>query len=134
MAWVSNGDNFWHFGQEVTSSCRCLSTTVPLKGSSGRRERRFGWDQDVQDAIPEAFFAPAEVSAGHRGPWPEVFRQLAPGRAGADHPEHALHDQAMIDGWPTRLRLLRGQERLQLLPALVGERRDSQQAQGSRWV
>ena len=40
----------------------------------------------------------------------------------------------MIDSWPTRLRLLRWQERLQLLPVLVGKRRDPQQAQRSRWV
>src|SRR5260221_2750207 len=107
------------------------STTVPLKGSRGRRERRFGWYQDVQDTIPEAFFAPTLVAAGHGGPWPEAFRQLAPGRAGAYHPEHAFHDQAMIDGGTARLRLLRWQEWLKLLPVLVGERRDPKQTQGS---
>jgi hypothetical protein len=40
----------------------------------------------------------------------------------------------MIDGWTARLWLLRRQERADLLPVLISERRDSQQAQGSRWV
>jgi hypothetical protein len=40
----------------------------------------------------------------------------------------------MIAGWTTRLWLLRRQERADLLPVLVRERRDPQQAQGSRWV
>ena len=40
----------------------------------------------------------------------------------------------MINRWTTGLRLLRWQERTHLLPVLVGERRDPEQAQGSRWV
>ena len=40
----------------------------------------------------------------------------------------------MIDRWTARLRLLRGQERAQLFPVLVGEGRNPQQAQGSRGV
>jgi hypothetical protein len=40
----------------------------------------------------------------------------------------------MIDGWTARLRLLRWQERLKLLPVLISERRDSKPPQGSRWV
>ena len=40
----------------------------------------------------------------------------------------------MIDGWTARLRLLQRQERAYLLPVLVSERRNPQQAQGSRWV
>ena len=40
----------------------------------------------------------------------------------------------MIDGWTTRLWLLRRQERAYLLPALVRERWDPEQAQGSRGV
>jgi hypothetical protein len=40
----------------------------------------------------------------------------------------------MIHDWATRLRLLRRQEGTQVLPALVGERWDSKQAQGSREI
>jgi hypothetical protein len=40
----------------------------------------------------------------------------------------------MINRWATRWRLLGWQERLKLLPELVGERLDPQQAQGSWWV
>jgi hypothetical protein len=40
----------------------------------------------------------------------------------------------MIDGWTARLWLLRRQEWADLLPVLISERRDCQQAQGSRWI
>jgi hypothetical protein len=40
----------------------------------------------------------------------------------------------MIAGWTTRLWLLWRQERADLLPVLVREGRNPQQAQGSRWV
>jgi hypothetical protein len=40
----------------------------------------------------------------------------------------------MIHDWTARLWLLRWQEGTQLLPALVGERWEPEQAQGSRWV
>jgi len=40
----------------------------------------------------------------------------------------------MIDGWTARLWLLWRQERAYLLPVLVSERRNPQQAQGRRWV
>jgi hypothetical protein len=40
----------------------------------------------------------------------------------------------MIDGWTARLWLLRRQERAELFPMLIGERRHSQEGQGSRRV
>src|SRR5258708_3949436 len=105
-----------------------------LQVSSRRQEGSLRRKQDRQDPRPQALFTPALVAAGDRRPRPETLRQFTPGRASANDPQHAFHHQAMIDGWTTRLWLLRRQERAYLLPVLVSERRDTQQAQGSRWV
>src|SRR5260370_943447 len=105
-----------------------------LKGSSRRQKRSLRRKQDLQDTRPQALFTPALVPAGHRRPRPEALRQFTPGRAGAHYPQHAFHHQAMIDGWTARLWLLWRQERAYLLPVLVSERRNPQQAQGRRWV
>ena len=40
----------------------------------------------------------------------------------------------MIDGWTARLRLLWRQERAELFPVGIGERRESQHLQGSWWI
>ena len=90
--------------------------------------------QDLQDALPDAFFAPALIAAGNRGPGSETLGQFAPGRTGAHDPEQALDYQAVIDRWTPRLRLLRRQERLKLLPVGIGERRQSLHLQGSWWL
>jgi hypothetical protein len=54
-----------------------------------------------------------------------------PGASTRD-PEHAFDDQAVISGGATGLRLLRGQERRQMGPVLIGEYGQSRHRQGSR--
>ena len=103
-----------------------------LKGSSGGQERRLRRKQDLQDACPQTLFEPALIAAGHRRPRSKARGQFPPGGTGPCDPEHGFHDEAMIGGGTARHRLLWGQERTQLLPVLVCERRDPQQAQG-RW-
>jgi hypothetical protein len=88
--------------------------------SSRGPERNLRWEQDLQDTSPDALFAPALLTTGHGRPGPKAFGQFAPGRAGARDPEHAFHHQAVIDRWTPCLRLLRRQERAELLE--VGHR------------
>lgn len=62
-----------------------------------------------------------------------MFRQGPPGGTGANHPEHPLHHQAMIEGWPSPRRLRRWQDQAEVLPLLVGESRNSSQGHRSGW-
>src|SRR5260370_40534755 len=79
------------------------STTVTVIRSSGRSERCFVRKENLQDACPDTLFAPALIAAGHRGPGSETLRQFAPRGACAHDPEHALHNQTMIDRRTARL-------------------------------
>ena len=50
-----------------------------ITGSSRGSERSLGRKQDLQDARPDALFAPALVATGHRGPGSETLGQFTPG-------------------------------------------------------
>lgn len=82
--------------------------------SSRGPERSLGRKQDLQDARPDALFAPALLATGHRRPGPKVLGQFTPGRAGSGDPQHACDDQAMISRRASCLRLLWRQEGGQL--------------------
>src|SRR5258708_4877260 len=111
---------------------RTLSTTVTVRGSSGRSKCCLGRKQDLEDACPDALFTPALIAAGDRRPGAEALRQFAPRGPGAHDPEHALHDLAMIDRGTSRLWLLRGKQGTKLLPPGIGERGQTWQLDGLR--
>src|SRR6266487_3061369 len=133
ISWVQALDSQWLI-QPWQQGFAILVLQSHLQGSSRGQEHRLRRKQDVQDACPQTLFQPALIATGHRRPRSKALRQLAPGGTGPCDPEHTFHDEAMIGGGTARRWLLRGQERTQLLPVLVRERRDPQQPQGSRWV
>jgi hypothetical protein len=74
----------------------------------------------VKHVRPEAGPLPAVEATRHGAPGAIARGQVAPGGAGAQNPSDAVHDAAMVYGWPARLRLLGREQRLQPLPLGVG--------------
>src|ERR671914_1601359 len=65
-----------------------------------------------QQTIPQAILAPAIEPAGYRAPGAVALRQVSPRSSGAQHPENAINDGAMVLSWPTSSRLLGRQQGL----------------------
>jgi len=121
--------------QHLTFPSQMASDPLVLQShiteSSRGPERSLGRKQDLQDARPDALFAPALIATGHRRPGPKVLGQFTPGRAGSGDPQHAFDDQAMISRRASCLRLLWRQEGRQLFPVGIAEGGQSQQRDGS---
>ena len=60
----------------------------------------------VQDLPEDTGLLPAVEMAGHRAPRPIALRHIAPGRAGAQDPQHAIQDAPMVDSRSANLRFL----------------------------
>src|SRR5262245_17213364 len=90
---------------------------VPVKLALGiglRLHRR-------QELVPDTCPLPTIEAAGHGPPGAIALRQIAPRRAGAQHPADAIDDGAMVMGGSPRLGLLGWKERLEPLPVAVGQ-------------
>jgi hypothetical protein len=74
-----------------------------------------------QERPPDASLLPAGEATGDRAPRAIAFGQIAPGSPGAQNPEHPVENAAMIDGRPTSLRFLWGEQRLEPLPLRSGQ-------------
>jgi len=103
-----------------------LSTTTPLRPlGNGRREtshrRHALWEQNLEDTLPESFFAPPAIVVDDGFPWPEVGGQLAPGRGCTCDPEHSLHAPAPLPCRTTPSGLRRLEERAQVFPERIGQ-------------
>jgi hypothetical protein len=90
---------------------------VPIKLAGGIGLRLHG----VTQRLKAPGFLPAVEAARHRPPGAIALRQVVPGSAGAEIPQHPVEEAAVVDGWSSRLWLLRGQQRLELLPWCVGQ-------------
>src|SRR3712207_3752572 len=117
---------------EPGSRCRPRSPPTPAP-----RLRR-SWSLGVgQQSIPQV---PSRLQRLRRSkqvclPGAVSFGQVAPGRAGPELPEDAVDDGAMISPLATALAVL-GQERLAVLPTLVGDRSEERRVGKecrSRW-
>ena len=78
--------------------------------------------EDREDPLPKSGLAPAQEAAVDGLPGAELLREVAPGGAGPGDPEHAREGRAVVAVGPTDRGLLRGEERGDARPALVGER------------
>ena len=58
--------------------------------------------QRVKRALEDAGFLPAVEAAGHRAPGAIAFRQIRPGSAGTENPQHPVEEAAMVDGRASR--------------------------------
>jgi hypothetical protein len=65
-----------------------------------------------KEASPDACLAPAVEAAGDGLPGAIPFGQVAPGSAGADDPEDAVEDAAVVSGWAAGVRFLWRQQGL----------------------
>jgi hypothetical protein len=82
---------------------------------------RLGWLLDgVKHVLPEAGPLPAVEGAGHGAPGAIALGQIAPGGPGAQNPEHAIKDAAMVHGRPASRGFLGWEQRPQSLPLGVG--------------
>ena len=59
-----------------------------------------------KEASPDARLAPAVEAAGDGLPGAIPFGQVAPGSAGAEDPEDAVEDAAVVSGWAAGVRFL----------------------------
>ena len=59
-----------------------------------------------KEASPEACLAPAGEAAGNGLPGAIPFGDIAPGSAGADDPEDAVENAAVVSGWAACMRFL----------------------------
>src|SRR5262249_35943650 len=98
------------------------STTVTVTGSSGV-EGRWRGVQDGADAVPETLLTPTLIPAVGGVPGAVAWRQFAPRDAVVHDPKQALEQTPVVQGRAATGRLLRGQERRDLLPEGVAERR-----------
>jgi hypothetical protein len=65
-----------------------------------------------KEASPEASFLPAIKTARHGAPRTIPLWQITPGGAGADNPQDAVEDAAVVSGWATCMRFLWGKQGL----------------------
>src|SRR5262245_39241246 len=107
------------------------STTVTVTGSSGV-EGRWRGVQDGADAIPETLLTPALIPAVGGVPGAVAWRQFAPRDAVVQDPKQAPEQTPVVQGRAATGRLLRGQERRDLLPEGVAERRGPREPSGQR--
>ena len=73
-----------------------------------------------QELTPDASLLPAVEATGHSTLRAIAFGPIPPGSAGAKNPENPVENAAMVDGRPTGLRFLWGEQRLQPLPWRMG--------------
>jgi hypothetical protein len=73
-----------------------------------------------QELTPDASLLPAVEATGHGTPQAIAFGQIPPGSPGAQNPENPVENAALIDGRPTGLRFVGGEQRLQPLPWRMG--------------
>ena len=89
-------------------------------------------EQNLEDTLPKPCFAPAAVMVHDGLPRPEVCGQLSPGRGRRGYTEHGLHAPAPLLCGATPLGLHRLEQRAQLIPEGISERRKSRQQDGKR--
>ena len=89
-------------------------------------------EQNLEDPLPDTFFAPATIMVHDGFPRPETRRELTPGACRAGHPEHGFHTPAPLLCGATALGLRRLEQRAQLLPQGIGELRQPRQTNRRR--
>jgi hypothetical protein len=90
--------------------------------------------QDGADAVPQTVLPPALIAAVGGMPGAVGRRHLAPGRACAHDPEQTLEQTPVLHSGPATWRLLRRQERRDLLPEGVAQGRGPGEHGGQRRV
>jgi hypothetical protein len=76
--------------------------------------------QPLEDALPDAGFAPAVKAAGDRLVGPKTLRQVLPRRSGPQNPHEAAEHGSVVIVGPARLGFLRREQGPQLLPLRFG--------------
>ena len=107
------------------------STTVTVNGLSGA-EGSWRWVEDGADAVPESVLTPALIAAVGGMPGAVAGWHLAPRDAAVHDPQQPLEQTPVRHCGTAPWRLLRGQERRDLLPEEVAERRSPCQHGGQR--
>jgi hypothetical protein len=90
--------------------------------------------QNGADAVPQPLLAPALVAAVGGMPGAIGRRHLAPRDTGAHDPEQTLEQASVVQGRAAAGRLLRRQERRDLLPEGIAEGRGPREHGGRRRV
>ena len=84
--------------------------------------RRIGLLLDGRkEAVPEAGLAPAVQPTGHGGPRTIPCGQIAPRRPGAEDPQEAIEEAAMVHRRTSSRRFLGWKQGVKPLPLRIGE-------------
>jgi hypothetical protein len=59
------------------------------------------FDQRIENTLTNALLGPSAETLEHAVPVTELFRQIAPWRAGASDPQHRIDEQAIILAVPS---------------------------------
>src|SRR6516164_8356697 len=59
------------------------------------------FDQRIENTLPNALLGPSAETLEHAVPVAELFRQIAPGCAGASEPEHRIDEKAIVLAVPS---------------------------------
>jgi len=59
------------------------------------------FDQRIENTLPNALLGPSAETLEHAVPVAELFRQIAPGCAGASDPEHRIDEKAIVLAVPS---------------------------------
>jgi hypothetical protein len=90
---------------------------VPIELAGG-----IGWlFQGIEQLLKDAGLPPVVEAARYRAPAAIALRQVGPGGAGAENPQHAVKNAAVVAGWSSRLGFLWGKQRLEPLPLGVSQ-------------
>jgi hypothetical protein len=77
--------------------------------------------QGVKQWLEDASSRPAVKAARHGPPGAIALRQVVPGGAGTENPEHTVQDAAVVDSWQAGLGFVGRKQRLEPLPLRIGE-------------
>ena len=77
--------------------------------------------EGVEELLPDIRSLPAIEAAGHGWPGPVPLRQVPPGRPGAEDPQDAVDNRAMVMGRSPNLWFVRWEQGFKPLPLRVGQ-------------
>ena len=77
--------------------------------------------EGVEELLPDIRSLPAIEAAGHGWPGPVPLRQVPPGRPGAEDPQDAVDNRAMVMGRSPNLWFVRWEQGFKPLPLRAGQ-------------
>jgi len=78
--------------------------------------------ESLPDLVDRSVLVPLIEEVPYRGPWPELLREITPGRARPQNPEDRINDLAAVPRPPSGLAVARGEQVSDDFPLPIAER------------